>query len=57
MFYPIVKPKQKPVERTPTYKIVVVLDESGSMSSIKKARPESNVSEHFNNQLWKIDFN
>ena len=47
MFYP----KQKPDERTPTYKIVVVLDESGSMSSIKKARPESNVSEHFNNQL------
>jgi len=23
---------------------------------VEKARPESNVSEHFKNQLWKIDF-
>lgn len=35
MFYPLTKSKQKPVERTPTYKIVVVLDESGSMNTIK----------------------
>ena len=28
-----------------------------AMEFVNRMRPESNVSEHFKNQLWKIDFN